>query len=117
MLNTDLHNVAIEPKISLPQYVASCHRCVPLQHVPDTYLRAIYLSVLSSPLRISPDLAGVHSIVRSAPEHETVTGATFSVYSSINPDAPKHVKGTAPPAPHHGPARRKAAPLPPREGH
>ena len=56
MLNTDLHNVAIEPKISLPQYVASCHRCVPLQHVPDTYLRTIYLSVRSSPLRISPCL-------------------------------------------------------------
>ena len=53
MLNTDLHNVAIQPKVQVEQYVASCHRCGPLRDVPDEYLRRLYLSVLSSPLRIS----------------------------------------------------------------
>ena len=35
MLNTDLNNPAITPKITLPEYVASCHRCTPLRNVPE----------------------------------------------------------------------------------
>jgi Sec7-like guanine-nucleotide exchange factor len=34
MLNTDLNNPAITPKITLAEYVASCHRCTPLRDVP-----------------------------------------------------------------------------------
>ena len=89
MLNTDLHNVAIQPKIQVEQYVASCHRCGPLRDVPDEYLRRLYLSVLSSPLRISHDLMGCGgSIVRSggADADETVSGATYSVFSALRPD-------------------------------
>ena len=48
MLNTDLNNPAISPKISLPEYVASCHRCTPLRDVPEPYLRQV-LPFPSSP--------------------------------------------------------------------
>ena len=98
MLNTDLHNVAIQPKISVEQYVASCHRCVPLREVPDEYLRRLYLSILQSPLRISHALLGCGgSIVRSggADADETVSGATFSVYSALRPELAAATGATA----------------------
>lgn len=98
MLNTDLHNVAIQPKIQAEQYIASCHRCVPLRDVPDEYLRRLYASILSSPLRISHDLLGCGgSIVRSggADADETVSGATYSVYSALRPDLAAATGATA----------------------
>jgi len=61
MLNTDLNNPAISPKISLPEYVASCHRCTPLRDVPEPYLRQVYTSIVRAPLRISSHLAGAGS--------------------------------------------------------
>ena len=56
MLNTDLNNPAISPKISLPEYVASCHRCTPLRDVPEPYLRQVLPLPFSPPplLHTSP---------------------------------------------------------------
>mmetsp|Transcript_9895 Transcript_9895/g.25517 ORF Transcript_9895/g.25517 Transcript_9895/m.25517 type:complete len:537 (-) Transcript_9895:720-2330(-) len=82
MLNTDLHNPAIAPKITADEYVASVHRCVPLASAPDEPLRAIYESIASHPLQIAPRVYRVETSIRSSLEtDDTESGATFSIYS------------------------------------
>ena len=54
MLNTDLHNPAIHPKLMPSEYAASCRRCVQLSHLSDEYLFGLYHSVASRALTITP---------------------------------------------------------------
>lgn len=84
MLNTDLHNPAITPKIQPHEYVASCHRCVPLRHCPRETLLEIYESILHHPFQIAPSVDKVDTTIRcSQSADDTENGATLSVYSSV----------------------------------
>ena len=56
MLNTDLHNPAISPKITPAEYVASCRRCPPLVRVPEDTLEQIHANISAHPLQIAPDV-------------------------------------------------------------
>ena len=53
MLNTDLHNPAVRPKIAPEQYAASCRRCRPLCEADSAIFLAIYSNILRRPLQIS----------------------------------------------------------------
>ena len=75
MLNTDLHNPAIHPKIAPNDYVASCRRCVPLVAMPEASLLEIYDSILREPLQIAPSVATVDSIVRAGFAYSNKTHA------------------------------------------
>ena len=89
MLNTDLHNPAITPKISATEYVQSCHRCLPLRHLPDQTLLSVYESIATEPLQIAPSVNRVDSTIRcSQLSNDTESTATYSIYSSLpRPDA------------------------------
>ncbi len=87
MLNTDLHNPAVQPKMSADEYAASVRRCAPMRHAPDDALRAIYADLLANPLQIAPNVSRVHSVIRSTRAAEQEEGAQYSVYSSV-PRAP-----------------------------
>ena len=56
MLNTDLHNPAISPKITPSEYVASCRRCPPLVRVPENTLEQIHANISARPLQIAPNV-------------------------------------------------------------
>jgi len=84
MLNTDLHNPAIQPKISRSEFAASCRRCTPLVHLDDPYLFDIYDRLWEHPLVISTSEGPVTSSVRaSANGADVESHATYSIYSSI----------------------------------
>jgi len=84
MLNTDLHNPAISPKIQPDEYVQSVHRCVPLRHAPDEILLQIYESIARHPLQIAPSVHKVATTIRCSEEAEdSESGATYSVYSAL----------------------------------
>ena len=84
MLNTDLHNPAILPKIQPAEYVRSVHRCVPLAHVPDDMLLAIYEGIATHPLQIAPSIDKVATTIRcSQVADDTESGPTYSVYSAL----------------------------------
>ena len=93
MLNTDLHNPAISPKIAATEYAASCRRCAPLLDVPDELLRTVYEHVMNKPLAIA--LANhctghgdprVPTIVRAAASGDDAEHpAIYSIYSAHGP--------------------------------
>jgi len=84
MLNTDLHNPAISPKMSAHEYVQSCHRCIPLRNMPADSLLAIYQSIVQEPLQIAPAVDGVDSTIRcSQLANDTESGAIYSIYSAL----------------------------------
>ena len=96
MLNTDLHNPAISPKIQPDEYVRSVHRCVPLSNVPDDALLDIYTSIATHPLQIAPSVNGVHTTIRcSEVADDTESGPTFSVYSALPQRAAAAASGAA----------------------
>jgi len=97
MLNTDLHNPAIHPKIQPDEYTASCRRCVPLRGVDEDTLKAIYASIRDSPLQIYHGQPGVATAVRASEDAEDVeTAASYSVYSTL-PRVPPPSAAGAPP--------------------
>jgi len=55
MLNTDLHNKAIYPKITQDEYIKSCYRCAPLKDVNEAIFMKIYESISSQPLQLYSD--------------------------------------------------------------
>jgi hypothetical protein len=84
MLNTDLHNPMISPKITRDEYAASCRRCVPLRHLQEEELTQIYQRIKANPLRISAGARGavVGSVVRSSrTDDDSESGASLSIYS------------------------------------
>jgi len=83
MLNTDLHNPAIWPKISADEYAASCHLCASLKHVPAVQLHQIHEDIRTSPLQITPMQSEVNTIVRSDGQAEVEVGAQYSIYSNL----------------------------------
>ena len=84
MLNTDLNNPAIHPKITCDEYTASCHRCVPLRSMDDETLRVIYSRVAAQPLQIYYGQPGVTTAVHASQSgDDTETGATYSQYSVL----------------------------------
>jgi len=85
MLNTDLHNPVVWPKITPDEYVRSCHGCEPLSQVPASQLIAIYENIRTTPLQITTQSAAVSSIMRSTAEAEIEVPAQYSVYSSLRP--------------------------------
>jgi hypothetical protein len=96
MLNTDLHNPAIQPKISRSEYAASCRRCAPLVHLDDAYLFGIYDRLQERPLAISTSGGSVTTTVRASAEGADVEShATYSVYSSIAAPLEGGVRGAS----------------------
>lgn len=84
MLNTDLHNPAIHPKITQQEYAASCRRCIPLAHLDDAFLFELYARIRDRPLAISPTGDPVKTSVRSSSSgFEIESHATYSIYSTI----------------------------------
>jgi len=90
MLNTDLHNPAISPKISEAEYQRSCRCCPELRLVRSEALSQIYAHISAHPLQIAPNIATVDSILRSSPAGETASPAQYSIYSSLLPSAEGH---------------------------
>ena len=93
MLNTDLHNPAVQPKITAAEYAASCARCGPLRHVPTELFEACHVSLSTSPLVLAVTPHTIDTTVRSTPEGEVVAPATYSRYSTIRRSAPVHANG------------------------
>lgn len=92
MLNTDLHNPAISPKISASEYVASCRRCVPLARAPEPPLLDIYASIVAHPLQIAPKVDRVDSTIHASESaDDTESGPSFSIYSTL----PSHIAAAA----------------------
>jgi len=98
MLNTDLHNPAVRPKIAADQYAASCRRCRPLREADSAIFLTIYSNILRRPLQIShrtgPGGARSGQAGSGAPEAMTAfrpmeegndleVHAVFSRYSTI----------------------------------
>merc|ERR1719450_1969281 len=81
MLNTDLANPVIWPKMTDLEYVASCHRCTPLAPVPAEALLQIHERIRTAPLQITPHSSHVDTTVHSTSEGEVATPATYSIYS------------------------------------
>lgn len=99
MLNTDLHNAAVQPKITAQQYSDSCRRCAPLRNADASLFLDIYRNISRHPLQISSGsfagrrgvdqgAAGVATAVRAMEDGlDAETPATFSRYSTLRPMA------------------------------
>ena len=99
MLNTDLHNAAVQPKITAQQYSDSCRRCAPLRNADASLFLDIYRNISRHPLQISSGsfagrrgvdqgAVGVATAVRAMEDGlDAETPATFSRYSSLRPMA------------------------------
>lgn len=85
MLNTDLNNPAVTPKMQLDEYCASCRRCLPLQAVSTDILAAIYRSIASNPLQIDHGHQGrVTTTIHAMHDADDVEArAHRSIYSSV----------------------------------
>ena len=65
MLNTDLHNPKIHPKITTPEFTTSCQRTALGAHPSaEAELQLIYDSIAASSLAIAPGQHSVSTIVR-----------------------------------------------------
>jgi len=79
VLNTDLHNPAVNPKMSQAEFAASLSRIELLRGLRRGHIERMYEALRSEPLRIDPDRVGVDTIVRSATDgDDEVTRAVFS---------------------------------------
>lgn len=91
MLNTDLNNPAVHPKIRHDEFVANCRRCTTLASVPLDVLADTYERIAHQPLAIytrssaepSTNPALVDSFVRSTLEGEVSAPPLYSTYSSL----------------------------------
>uniref|UniRef100_A0A7S3AEG1 SEC7 domain-containing protein n=2 Tax=Haptolina ericina TaxID=156174 RepID=A0A7S3AEG1_9EUKA len=94
MLNTDLHNPAIHPKMSAREYAASCLRCPQLRRLPTASFEAIHASITESPLQIASNVASVDTILRTYDGTGAIaTPAQYSVYSSFGQPSRGNVAG------------------------
>ena len=82
MLNTDLHNPAVQPKMALDEFQDSLYRVPLLQTLNSAHIARMYESVRDEPLRIERDRIGVDSIIRSAADgaDDEVSPALVSRY-------------------------------------
>jgi hypothetical protein len=85
MLNTDLHNPAINPKIKAEQFVRSCKQTV-LCSIPESMLVQMYHHIRCDPLRISNRSTQIHTTVTSGEEEDYIVPACYSRYSSLLED-------------------------------
>jgi hypothetical protein len=85
MLNTDLHNPAIYPKIKAEEFVRSCKQTI-LRDIPESMLVQMFHHIRCDPLRISNRSTQIHTTVKSGDEEDFILPARYSRYSS-NVDA------------------------------
>jgi len=83
MLNTDLHNPAINPKIKAEQFVRSCKQTV-LRSIPESMLIQMYHHIRCDPLRIANRSMSIHTTVKSGDEEDFIMPARYSRYSELN---------------------------------
>jgi len=83
MLNTDLHNPAINPKIKADQFVRSCKQTV-LRSIPESMLIQMYHHIRCDPLRIANRSMSIHTTVKSGDEEDFIMPARYSRYSELN---------------------------------
>jgi hypothetical protein len=81
MLNTDLHNPAIYPKIKAEEFVRSCKQTI-LRDIPESMLVQMFHHIRCDPLRISNRSTQIHTTVKSGEEEDFILPARYSRYSS-----------------------------------
>lgn len=84
MLNTDLHNPAVQPKMSVSEFQASLYRVEILRALSPARIARMYEAVQACPLQIDPTRAGVDTIIRASNTDDAcdeVTPALLSRYS------------------------------------
>jgi len=81
MLQSDLHNIAVQPKMTIPEFVASLHRAPVLANMPEARITSIYEDIRSAPLEYEE---AIDSFVRSNKDgdgDDQIISPSYSRYS------------------------------------
>lgn len=87
MLNTDLHNPAVQPKITADEFVKNCRHVVALRRVPTATLLDLHRSLRERPLAIASQVHRVATFLRSGTGDEGQASPAYSAYSALGGDA------------------------------
>ena len=83
MLTTDLHNPAVQPKMTRDEFAASLHRSPALAGLDEDRMAEIYDDIAALPLKIHRESTPIDTFVRSSGDGaaDQVLPATYSRYS------------------------------------
>jgi hypothetical protein len=81
MLQSDLHNIAVQPKMTVAEFVASLHRAPALASMPEELITSIYEDIRCAPLEYEE---AIDSFVRSNKDgdgDDQIIAPSYSRYS------------------------------------
>jgi hypothetical protein len=81
MLQSDLHNIAVQPKMTVAEFIASLHRAPVLANMPEERITSIYEDIRSAPLEYEE---AINSFVRSNKDgdgDDQIIAPSYSRYS------------------------------------
>lgn len=81
MLQSDLHNIAVQPKMTVAEFVASLHRAPALANMPEELITSIYEDIRCAPLEYEE---AIDSFVRSNKDgdgDDQIIAPSYSRYS------------------------------------